>query len=297
MGEIKMGRVAGRGWFPVMAVAVLAFACGYSWASRTPMAGPKPGSSDAAPKSKAAAWLGISFEDAPTADLPPAFAHPSPDGAVRIRQVFKGTSADQAGLKEGDYILSVNGAPLAGRKTLLDTIRSKSIGDIVALRVGRDDKAFAQKMALSPKPEDMRAITRMLVGSPAPALEGKYYSGDAGALAANKGKVVLIDFWATWCGPCIATMPALDALYKNYRDKGLVVIGVSSENMEELKTFQAKARQSYPMFNDIGQLTTRQYQAFAYPTLVVLDRAGVVQRVEVGGHSYQDMEKWVLELL
>ena len=262
-------------------------------------ADPAPPSAAPAEKgpAKPAAWLGISFQDVPQAEVPKEYAHPTPEGAVRILQVFKGTSADQAGLKEGDFILVINGTPLAGRKTLLDTIRSKGVGDIVELKVGRDGKALSQKMALSPKPEDMKSITRMLVGSPGPELDGKYYAGDVGNLAKLKGKVVLLDFWATWCGPCRRTIPALDALHRKYRGKGLEVIGISSEPLEELKAFQAQGKQGYSLFNDIGQVTTRRYQAYAYPTVVLLDRKGVVQRVEVGAHGAEDMEKWILELL
>jgi thiol-disulfide isomerase/thioredoxin len=257
---------------------------------------PKSGK-DAAAKPKPAAWLGVSIADVSAAELPPAYAPVTPGGAVRILQTFHGTSAEQAGLLPDDVILAINGTPLQGRKTLLDTIHSKTVGDVVALRVGRNGKPFEQKMALSPKPEDMRAITRMLVGSPAPALEGKYYSGDAGPLSRNKGKVVLLDFWATWCGPCRMTTPELEAVYKKYRSKGLDVIGVSSESLEDLKAFQASSKTGYPQFNDVSQLTTRQYQAFAYPTLVVIDRKGVIQRIEVGAHSRADIEKWVLEYL
>ncbi len=248
-------------------------------------------------KAKPAAWLGVAIADVAPAEVPPAYGPATPEGAVAIQQVFKGTSADQAGLKAGDIILAINGVPLHGRKTLLDTIHSKTIGDLVELRIGRNGQASLQKMALSPRPEDMQSITRMLVGSKAPALDGKYYSGDAGTLLQNKGKVVLLDFWATWCGPCRATIPVLQAVYKKYHDKGLQVIGISSESLEDLQAFQAAGKESYPLFNDVGQLTTHQYQAFAYPTLVVIDRKGVIQRMEVGAHPLEDIEKWVKEYL
>jgi thiol-disulfide isomerase/thioredoxin len=258
---------------------------------------PVPAPAGAPAANKPSAWLGIAIADVPQNEIPTAYAPTTPDGAVKVQQVFRGTSADQAGLKAGDYILSINSTDLHGRKTLLDTIHSKTVGDMVELRVGRDGKAFKQKMALSPKPEDVRSITRMLVGGPAPALDGKYYSGDAGTLAQNKGKVVLVDFWATWCGPCRMTLPSLDALYKKYHGKGLEIIGVSAESLEDLKGFQATAKLSYPLFNDIGHITTNQYQALAFPTVAVIDRQGVIQRMEIGAHSQSEIEKWIKEYL
>jgi thiol-disulfide isomerase/thioredoxin len=246
---------------------------------------------------KPPAWLGVAIVDVAQANIPAAYSPTTPEGVVQIQQVFRGTSADQAGLKEGDMLLSINGIDLHGRKTLLDTIHSKGVGDLVELRVGREGKAFKQKMALSPRPEDMRSLTQMLVGGPAPALDGKYYSGDAGALAGNKGKVVLVDFWATWCGPCRMTLPSLDALYKKYHAKGLEIIGVSAESLEDLKAFQATAKLSYPLFNDVGHITTNQYQAYAFPTLAVIDKQGNIQRIEVGAHSQADIEKWIKEYL
>ena len=282
------------GWMHTTVFAALA---GLSPGHAVPAVADPISTSQAPAKAKPAAWLGVAIADVLPAELPAAYAPVTPEGAVRIQQVFKGTSADQAGLKEGDVILTINKVQLQGRKTLLDTIHSKGVGDVVELRVGRDGKAFTQKMALSPRPEDMRSITQMLVGSPAPALDGKYYSGDAGSLAKNKGKVVILDFWATWCGPCRMTIPGLDAVYRKYKDKGLEVIGVSSESLEDLKSFTGAGKINYPLFNDIGQLTTHQYQAFAYPTLVVIDRKGVIQRIEVGMHEQAAIEKWVLEYL
>ncbi len=281
---------------PFCAIAV----CACLWLTSSILAAPAAatggqGGSSKPPKTKA--WLGIAFEDAPPAKIPAAYQHPSPEGAVRIQQVFKGTSADQAALKEDDFILSINGATLAGRKTLLDTILSKGVGDVVELRIGRDGKILTQKMALSPKPEDMRSITKMLVGSAAPELDGKYYSADVGSLKNNIGKIVLLDFWATWCGPCRSTLPGLDMLYQKYHDKGVQIIGISSESLEDLQAFQNSSRHAYSLFNDISQITTRHYQAFAYPTLVLIDRKGIIQRIEVGAHPAEQVEQWIKELM
>ena len=93
------------------------------------------------------------------------------------------------------------------------------------------------------------------------------------------------------------TTPSLQALYQKYQDRGLVVIGISSEDTGTLQSFRSQSGQDYPLFHDPGQLTQREYAAFAYPTLVLIDRKGIVQRVEVGAHPAGDMERWILELL
>lgn len=251
--------------------------------------------SPAAPLPKA--WLGIAFEDAAPGTVPRDYLPITESGPVKVVQVFKGASASQAGLQPGDYILGINGMLLQGRKTLLDTVQSKGVGDIVTLKLGREGRISLQKLALSPKPEDMRSLTRMLIGSPAPELRGAFYHAESSALSKLRGKVVVLDFWATWCGPCRMTIPSLQALYQKYRNQGLVLIGISSEDSGTLKAFQIKASQNYPLFHDPGQLTQREYAAFAYPTLVLIDRKGIVQRVEVGAHSAADMERWIRELL
>ncbi len=243
------------------------------------------------------AWLGISFTDIPQAQVPAAYAHSQAEGAVRVEEVFPGTSADQAGMQPGDFILAINGAALAGRKTLLDSIGAKKVGEVVEVRLGRAGKVLTQKMALSPKPEDMAAITRMLIGSPAPALQGDYYHEPAGTLSANKGNVVVLDFWATWCGPCRVIIPYLNTFNDKFRDEGVKIIGVSSENLEELERFRGESKQTYPLFRDTAGLTMRAFRAYAYPTLVFIDRKGVVQRIEVGAHHPAQVEKWIRELL
>jgi thiol-disulfide isomerase/thioredoxin len=158
-----------------------------------------PAWTQSAKKVSPKAWIGISFLDVPTVKMPPEYKHLSPDGAVQIQQVFKGASGYQAGLQSGDFILAIDRVSLNGRQTLLETVGKKSVGDILELKIGRAGKTFLQKMALSPKPEDVQSITKLLEGSQAPELEGAFYSNQNGGIKENHGKVILLDFWATWC--------------------------------------------------------------------------------------------------
>src|SRR5258708_2223417 len=82
------------------------------------------------------------------------------------------------------------------------------------------------------------AAASLQEGKPAPALEAKLLDGTSFSLHDAAGKVVVINFWATWCAPCRAEMPALDAFYRKHRDEGLVVLAVSMDDPES----EAKVR-------------------------------------------------------
>src|SRR5690348_11413618 len=71
------------------------------------------------------------------------------------------------------------------------------------------------------------------IGQPAPALVVPQLDGKTFDLASERGKVVIVNFWATWCSPCRAEMPLLDSFYQRYRTRGLVLIGVSVDRSEE----------------------------------------------------------------
>src|SRR5579863_7939310 len=72
------------------------------------------------------------------------------------------------------------------------------------------------------------------VGQPAPALVAQELNGQTFDLAAQRGKVVIVNFWATWCPPCRKEMPDLQALYDKYKDQGFVVLSISDEGKEKV---------------------------------------------------------------
>jgi thiol-disulfide isomerase/thioredoxin len=88
----------------------------------------------------------------------------------------------------------------------------------------------------------MSAPAPPVVGQPAPLLHARTFSGEVIDLATLRGKVVVLNFWASWCGPCRSEMPALDALSRDYRDRGVVVIGLSADDRHERKDALAAAR-------------------------------------------------------
>ena len=92
--------------------------------------------------------------------------------------------------------------------------------------------------------------------------------------------VTVIDFWASWCGTCQETMPALDALYRDHRAEGLVVVGVSVDEDESLAARGAEQLgASFPIVFDEGQRLQSTFRVSQVPTTFVLDRSGTVRWV------------------
>ena len=103
------------------------------------------------------------------------------------------------------------------------------------------------------------------------------------SLAQFKGDVVMINFWASWCGPCRQEMPLLDDIYKQYKDMGFVLLGVNVEpDPGNARSWLKKTPVSYPILSDPRSQVSQLYQVQAMPTTVIVDRQGIVRFVHNG---------------
>lgn len=108
--------------------------------------------------------------------------------------------------------------------------------------------------------------------------------GESFTIADLKGKVVLVNFWATWCPPCRAEMPAIDAAYRANKDAGFVVLAVDQmESADVVNAFGAKYNLSFPLLLDSDGAINRQYLVSALPTSFFVDRRGVIRDMMIGG--------------
>ena len=144
--------------------------------------------------------------------------------------------------------------------------------------------------------EGDRARFADLEGKPAPVLAVQdWLNSKEMKLADLKGKVVLLDFWATWCGPCIAAIPKTNALMEKYGKDGLVIIGVCNTRGAEKMAAMAKDKGiAYPIVADIGGKTDAAYKVDSYPDYCFIDRAGNVRIGDCKNGNVEDAIKALL---
>jgi peroxiredoxin len=116
--------------------------------------------------------------------------------------------------------------------------------------------------------------------------------GNRWTLAQLRGKVVLVNFWATWCPPCRAEMPDLDALYKQFKDQGLVILGISDEDVSKVNPFIQQYLYTYPILLDPDSKVHAAFSVEGIPKSFLYDREGklAAQAIDMRTkHQFLDM--------
>ena len=136
------------------------------------------------------------------------------------------------------------------------------------------------------------------VGHPAPDFTLTDLEGNRVTLSDFRGKVVFINFWATWCPPCRAEMPEIEAVYQEYKSQDVVIIGVDIlEDENEVLQFVQKGGFNWIFVIDTTGEVTRNYGIVAIPTSFFLDREGVIQSVKVGAMTKREIESHLAEAM
>ena len=129
-----------------------------------------------------------------------------------------------------------------------------------------------------------RASVSRMVGKPAEDFTRDDLLGDTFRLEELRGKIVLLNFWATWCTPCRIDLPHIEALHREFSEQGLVVLGVNGEPAALAARFFADQGYSFPSLVDIGNQLARQYSVKSLPTTIVIDRSGNISTYLIGLH-------------
>lgn len=127
------------------------------------------------------------------------------------------------------------------------------------------------------------SLASATVGRLAPNFTLKSARGKNLKLSEFRGKVVLLNFWATWCGPCRKEIPELNKLQKKYKPAGFTVLGVNIDRERNAaKALARKLRTQFPILFDSNKIVSRRYQVDAMPKTVIIDRNGQIRFVHRG---------------
>jgi thiol-disulfide isomerase/thioredoxin len=163
--------------------------------------------------------------------------------------------------------------------------------------------AAAALLALTAAQKHSNAANETAVTSaqpmPGPAWELKGVDGKPVKSSDFAGKVVILDFWATWCGPCRMEIPGFIELQKQYADKGLVVVGVSldQDGASVVKSFMEKTGINYPVVLGDEKIVSAFGGVEGIPTTFVIDREGKIIRKHVGYTAKAEFEAEIKPLL
>lgn len=126
---------------------------------------------------------------------------------------------------------------------------------------------------------------RVEVGFPAPAYATVSLDGDSVSLAAQRGKVVLLNVWATWCHPCRTEIPELRAIHAKYEAQGLALIGVSVDTDgtdDAIRTFMRDFQMTFPIWRDPDERVSTQFLVVGVPATFLIDREGILRWRKTG---------------
>ena len=194
-------------------------------------------------------------------------------GTVQIRQGRIGIDAD------GDGKIDLRG--FTGPEAIF------ARGDRVILRVRDRYVSFesadfaARRFVLKEHAADDYTLIEVRVGAPLPDFDFTDFEGRQRKLSEFKGKYVLLDFWGSWCGPCLADVPHLKAAYDRFRDRGFEILGIDYEHGASAETVRALLKEkniTWPNATpeSVKDLVEKRFRIWGFPTLILLDRNGTV---------------------
>ena len=163
------------------------------------------------------------------------------------------------------------------------------------------DSGYPESPIVDGEPAQPVAYSRPTLNTPAPAFRLMDLDGAVHSLPDYQGKVVFLNFWATWCGPCKVEMPAMEALYKSFRSQGLAILAVSVDQQGAAVTrpFKEAMGLSFPILHDSTYQVGLTYGARTLPMTYIIDRKGIIRQRVFGARDWnsQEARKLIIELL
>ncbi len=140
-------------------------------------------------------------------------------------------------------------------------------------------------------------VAAPVVGGLAPDFEAVEISGGDFHLGQARGRIVVLNFWATWCEPCRAEMPLLEARSRGHEPEGLIVVGVNFDEPADLvSAFQAELGLTFPIVLDPGARIQALYHVLGYPTTFFVDGSGVIRFIHIGSMDEAQLDGYLREM-
>jgi thiol-disulfide isomerase/thioredoxin len=182
-------------------------------------------------------------------------------------------------------------ASLAAARVNLGTVLLKMHRDDEGLRELKD---FVDHAPDGPAAENARRLIedpRRAREAFAPEFSFRTRNGESISLASLKGKTVLLDFWGSWCGPCVQATPALIKLRRKLVDQPVVFVGIAKDEEPKWTKYLEKASMDWPQYLDADERVSRMFKIEGFPTYIVLDGDGIVRARRIGYAS--DTTAWL----
>jgi thiol-disulfide isomerase/thioredoxin len=205
------------------------------------------------------------------------------DIGVTVEHVVRGSPADKGGVRAGDRIVGIDGAKVTLPGAVSRAVGAHKIGETVSVELERRGSASTSAIVLAARPSGDQILRMDLVGAPAPAWSNVTpLAGAPAGMERLRGRVVILDFWATWCAPCRLLIPRLSALRDRFGAQGLSVVGITTEEAEKAAVYAERIQMRYGVVIDKDGETSRAYGVTALPTMLIVDKSGVIRDAFMG---------------
>ncbi len=233
------------------------------------------------------AWLGVDLEKATA-------------GGVNIKHVINNSPAAKAGLADGDQLLSVDGDAIDQPSQLVAKVALAGPGSSMTIKVKRAgvDKSVSATLVAHPGVDQILRLDK--IGTFAPWKPVTTVSGTVPAnMTAMRGKVVVLDFWASWCSACRMLSPHLSKWQTTYEKQGLQVIGLTTDEVPVATKAAQALGMKYAVASDSNEAAMGAYGVKVLPTLFIIDKKGVIRDVALGFDptKHAEIEKLLKTLL